>query len=69
MPFVQGPFEENLVLVSGLPLRCTGAELETFFSAPNIHIGIQQVTFSLTPGVAMLQFTHNSGTHLTIMFK
>ena len=61
LPFLQGPFEESLILVSGLSPTCTGDDLKTFFSAQNIYSKIQCVTFSLKPGVAMLQFTHPPG--------
>ena len=55
-PIVHGPFEENLVLVSGLSPECTSVDLTDFFSAPNARNEIQRVTFSSQPGVAMLHF-------------
>ena len=55
-PVVPEPFEENLVLVSGLSPECAGVDLTDFFSAPNARNEIQRVTFSSQPGVAMLQF-------------
>ncbi|KAI0226307.1 hypothetical protein LSAT2_023080 [Lamellibrachia satsuma] len=58
VPFLQGPFEESMVLVSGLSPTCTGDDLKTFFSEQDTHSEIQCVTFSLKPGVAMLQFIH-----------
>ncbi|KAI0242558.1 hypothetical protein LSAT2_012859, partial [Lamellibrachia satsuma] len=58
MPVVLGPFEENLVLASGLSPMCTDEDLKAFFTAQDTHSAIQQVTFSLKQGIAMLQFTH-----------
>ena len=55
-PIIQGPLEENVVLVSGLSPECTDVDLTEFFSAPNAHNEIQYVTFSFQPGVAMVQF-------------
>ena len=55
-PIAHEPFEENLVLVSGLSPECTSVDLTDFFSAPNAHNEIQRVTFSSQPGVAMLHF-------------
>ena len=64
MPVVPGPFEENLVLVSGLSPMCTDEDLKAFFTAQDTHSAIQHVTFSLKQGIAMLQFTHPPGNHL-----
>ena len=55
-PIIQGPFEENLVLVLGLSPECAAVDLTDFFSTPNVRNEIQRVTFSSQPGVAMLQF-------------
>ena len=61
LPALPGPFEDSLVLVSGLSPNCTGVDLTTFFAEEKTNSEIQQVTFSLHPGVAMLQFTHQPG--------
>ena len=63
LPVVEGPVEDNLIFVSGLSPKCTSDDLETFFSVGNIHSDIQQVTFGMRPGEAMLQFSHPPGNH------
>ena len=63
LPVVEGPFEDNLIFVSGLSPKCTSDDLDTFFSVGNTHNGIQQVIFGMRPGEAMLQFTQPPGNH------
>jgi hypothetical protein len=63
LPVVEGPFEDNLIFVSGLSPKCTRDDLGTFFSVGNTHSDIEQVTFGMRPGEAMLQFTQPPGNH------
>ena len=63
LPVLEGPFEDNLIFVSGLSPKCTRDDLGTFFSVGNTHSDIQQVTFGMRPGEAMLQFSQPPGNH------
>ena len=65
LPVVEGPFEDNLIFVSGLSPKCTRDNMDTFFSVGNTHNDIQQVIFGMRPGEAMLQFSQPPGNHLS----
>ena len=51
---VQGPFEDDTFLLSGVCPRCTGDDVKTFFSDSEV----QQVNFTQQPGVVMLRFAY-----------
>ena len=54
---VQGPFEDDTFLLSGVCLRCTGYDVKKFFSIDS-DSEVQQVIFTQQPGVVMLRFAY-----------
>ena len=62
LPVLQGPFEENMFLVSGLPASFTDEEdLKSFFAEEKPHSEIQVSFCRHNPGAAMIQFIHEPG--------
>ena len=55
---VQGPFEDDTFLLSGVCPRCTGDDVKTFFSATDSDSEVQQVIFTQQLGVVMLRFAY-----------
>ena len=55
---VQGPFEDDTFLLSGVCPRCTSEDVNKFFSTTDSDSEVQQATFTQQPGVVMLRFAY-----------
>jgi len=61
LPVLQGPFEDNMFLVSGLPASCTDEDLKTFFAEEKTHNEIQVSFCRHHSEAATIQFIHEPG--------